>query len=245
MTDGDVVLRVERNEKYKTISAVPFEDDTDLSWKAAGILAYLLTRPDGWKFNRADLLNRAPDGPRSLDSGLQALEELGYLNRERTRAADGTFSGWRWTVSEAPMDSEGVELEDPTLGTPSDSDSDGGADADTADGYDIPDGAVPGGRCKSDIWSYEVGTHEGQPVDIGRNTHSLFVRRRNAPRDWQYAPDSTVRECAGDEALMEVLRDKLDTAVHMVDARNGATFRGVWGYAGTGTADQFIPIPTT
>lgn len=97
---GDVVLRVERNRNFKTISLEAVNDER-LSWKAKGIHTYLITRPDGWKFYRADLEERAPDGRDSLSTGLRQLREAGYLRIESAQGPGGKLSGWSWTVYES------------------------------------------------------------------------------------------------------------------------------------------------
>lgn len=101
-----IVLRIKRNRNYKTISLVGVHDPR-LSWKATGLLTYLISRPDGWTLNLSDLRNRKVDGRDAVRSGLAELEAVGYLRIERIREDDGRFTGWLWTVSEAPMQDGG------------------------------------------------------------------------------------------------------------------------------------------
>lgn len=66
--------------------------DGRLSFKARGILAYLLSRPPGWKTSADRLAQSGVDGERAIKSGLKELEEFGYLTRTRTHdPASGTF----------------------------------------------------------------------------------------------------------------------------------------------------------
>lgn len=102
-SDNDIVLRPVRDTKYRTISAVPVEDDHRLSWKAAGVLGYLTTRPDGWVFREADIINRAPDGRDGVRAALRELTRLGYRHVDRVRRPDGTYGGTRWCISELPV----------------------------------------------------------------------------------------------------------------------------------------------
>ena len=60
--------------------------DGRLSFKARGILAYLLSRPPGWKTSAERLAKSGIDGERAVKSGLKELEAAGYLKRSRTRA---------------------------------------------------------------------------------------------------------------------------------------------------------------
>lgn len=98
---GDQILRVEKNRNYKTLNLHAIADDADLSWKAVGILSYLLSRPDPWEFHLQDLINRHTDGRSAVRSGLAELEGAGYLEREEVRSDSGHFR-YRWTVYERP-----------------------------------------------------------------------------------------------------------------------------------------------
>lgn len=98
---GDNVLRVERIQNFKTVDLTA-TDDPRLSWKAVGIHLFLVSRPDGWSFYEADLVQRHRDGAESLRSGLRELEDAGYLDRSEViqDRATGRITGRRWTVRE-------------------------------------------------------------------------------------------------------------------------------------------------
>ena len=65
--------------------------DGRLSFKARGILAFLLSRPPGWKTSVERLARSGTDGERAVKSGLKELEVLGYLKRSRSHGPDGTW----------------------------------------------------------------------------------------------------------------------------------------------------------
>jgi hypothetical protein len=65
--------------------------DGRLSYKARGILAYLLSRPPGWKTSAERLAQTGVDGERAVKSGLKELETHGYLIRTRTHGEDGKW----------------------------------------------------------------------------------------------------------------------------------------------------------
>lgn len=65
--------------------------DGRLSFKARGILAYLLSRPPGWRTSAERLAKSGIDGERAVKSGLKELEACGYLKRSRTHKPDGTW----------------------------------------------------------------------------------------------------------------------------------------------------------
>lgn len=86
--------------------------DGRLSFKARGILAFLLSRPPGWKTSAERLAKSGTDGERAVKSGLKELEELGYLQRTRGHAEDGT-----WVHNQVVTDQPAELASDPGLDT--------------------------------------------------------------------------------------------------------------------------------
>ena len=97
-------IRVEKNKDnpYVMINKITAQDDR-LSWKAKGILTYLLSLPDDWVIYVNELTKHAPDGEASLRSGLKELEAIGYIQKEQTRNEDGTFGDYNYIVKELPI----------------------------------------------------------------------------------------------------------------------------------------------
>ncbi len=60
--------------------------DSRLSWKARGLLAYLLSLPDGWDIAVRDLVHRGPDGRDAVYTVLHGLKACGYLTEENRAA---------------------------------------------------------------------------------------------------------------------------------------------------------------
>lgn len=58
-------------------------NDPTISWKAKGIYAYIYSKPDGWDFSARRIAKDARDGNDGTISGIQELEEAGYIKRER------------------------------------------------------------------------------------------------------------------------------------------------------------------
>ena len=73
----------------------PLRDDR-LSWKARGLLAYLLSQPHDWKINAKHLASIGPDGPRAIQSGLKELAAIGYAKLE----TGGRSGGRNWLIYE-------------------------------------------------------------------------------------------------------------------------------------------------
>lgn len=57
--------------------------DSNLSAKAKGLYAYLYAKPEKWDFAIDRIANEMADGRKSVNNGLQELEQQGYLYRER------------------------------------------------------------------------------------------------------------------------------------------------------------------
>ena len=88
--------------KYFQMRKEPI-NDTRLSWKAKGIHAYLMSKPDDWQAWISDLVNRSTDGEHAVRTGLQELLEHGYAEREQERDEQGVFGPVRWTIHEEPL----------------------------------------------------------------------------------------------------------------------------------------------
>ena len=97
------IIRVEkRDNPYLIIDKTGLTDDR-LSWKAKGLLAYLLSLPDDWTVRERDLAKRSKDGRDSTRSGIQELIKHGYVLRKRLHDANGKFEGWETIVYELPQ----------------------------------------------------------------------------------------------------------------------------------------------
>ena len=84
-------------------------DNVKLSWKAKGILTYLMSRPDGWEVSVSDLVNHSTDGSASIRAGLKELKNAGHMKYTKMRQA-GRITGWLIEVYEVP-DSDFLHVE--------------------------------------------------------------------------------------------------------------------------------------
>lgn len=77
---NNTVIRVVKNKDnpYVMLNKVFLSDDS-ISWKAKGILAYMLSKPDDWKLRVKDLIKQSTDGTDSVYSGLKELRSNGYM----------------------------------------------------------------------------------------------------------------------------------------------------------------------
>lgn len=93
--------------------------DGRLSFKARGILAFLLSRPPGWKTSAEKLAKSGIDGERAVKSGLKELEAHGYLKRTRTHAdgSDPAHPAGTWIHNQIITDQPALVPEDMEVDT--------------------------------------------------------------------------------------------------------------------------------
>ncbi|MBY0039106.1 DnaD domain protein [Bacillus cereus] len=114
------IVRVEKNKNYSVVNNTGLRDER-LSWKAKGILAYILTLPDDWVFYREELATHAKDGLDSLRSGMKELKEYGYLQRIPIRNDKNKIISWETVIHEVPQVEPLVEeppMENPLVENP-------------------------------------------------------------------------------------------------------------------------------
>lgn len=65
--------------------------DERLSFKARGVLVFLLSQPPGYQTSAERIASASPDGRHAVLSALRELETTGYLERHRRRLPNGRF----------------------------------------------------------------------------------------------------------------------------------------------------------
>ena len=98
------IFRVKQREDFPYVitDRRPIENVT-LSYKAKGILTYLLSRPDGWEVNVPDLVNHGKEGASAIRSGLKELRDAHHVFYNPTREG-GHIKKWVIEVYEIPYD---------------------------------------------------------------------------------------------------------------------------------------------
>jgi len=98
-----MIIRVQKdkNNPYVVVNK-QFVEAIDLSWKAKGILLYLLSLPDEWLIYETELATHSKDNISSLRSGMKELIDCHYIHRKRIRNPNGKFSIYEYIVTETP-----------------------------------------------------------------------------------------------------------------------------------------------
>lgn len=99
--DSATIHRRRRGDPFARIPKSMLSDES-LSWKAKGLLCYLLGKPDDWKACVSDISKRSSDGPSAVRSGLMELRIAGYAQLQRIVRSGKTVS-WRIDVSDDPI----------------------------------------------------------------------------------------------------------------------------------------------
>ena len=100
------IIRQKRKKRFSIVDNNVIEDK-QLSFKARGLLIYMLSKPDDWKFYPDELAKHSDkEGVKAINSALQEIESAGYLTRKRKRDAAGHFQGIDYLLSEIPHDND-------------------------------------------------------------------------------------------------------------------------------------------
>lgn len=111
------VYRSSHKRNY-TVIGNDLINNPDLSWKAKGIVIYLLSKPEDWETRLGDIVKHSTDGRDAVLSGLKELKQKGYLEKVRiTDPATGRVIRWETIVHEAPT-VLGPDTENPDSGFP-------------------------------------------------------------------------------------------------------------------------------
>jgi hypothetical protein len=114
------IIRVQKRREHPyVIMETTALNDEHLSFRARGLHAYLMSKPDSWEVNIRHLEAQSKrDGRHAIRATLQELEREGYIHRQRQRNEKGQLVGWVTVVYESPrlraLDQEDRTLDEPT-----------------------------------------------------------------------------------------------------------------------------------
>lgn len=86
-----MIRRAPRPEGNFTVLHNHVLRDPRLSYKARGLLAYILSMPDNFRFTVELLTRTSPDGRQSVISGMRELRDTGYLTIRKIQSSDGRW----------------------------------------------------------------------------------------------------------------------------------------------------------
>ncbi|MFT9820456.1 DnaD domain protein [Lysinibacillus sp. NPDC056185] len=96
------IFRVRKKENYVVLDK-GFLNDTRLSWKAKGLLAYMLSLPDDWSFCISNLATHSKCSRESTANIIKELSTAGYVHKVQGRTNMGKFRKVELSVFETPQ----------------------------------------------------------------------------------------------------------------------------------------------
>jgi hypothetical protein len=82
------IVRAKNRRKFLVVRQEVVNDDR-LSFRARGILLWLLEKPDGWNTNSVDIAAAGREGREAIRTAMRELEQVGYLARKKQQDARG------------------------------------------------------------------------------------------------------------------------------------------------------------
>jgi hypothetical protein len=84
-------IRIAKRQRFTTVDRRPV-NDARLSFRARGLLFWMLDKPDDATFSAEEIAAEAREGRDAIRTALRELEEAGYLRRRRWRTPAGTWA---------------------------------------------------------------------------------------------------------------------------------------------------------
>ena len=110
------IIRAAHERDFTIITNAALRD-TNLSLKAKGLLALMLSEHDGWNFTIKGLSAKCKEGVDAVAAIVKELETQGYVVRRRERSTAGHFAAATYTIYEMPI-REAPKPEKPVLDKP-------------------------------------------------------------------------------------------------------------------------------
>lgn len=116
------VFKIEKNQNYTVMSNHHLRD-RNLSYKAKGLLSFMLSLPDDWDYSLAGLCSISKESRDGIRSILKELQEHHYVEIEKVRGYKGYFE-YNYLIYEVPYfislenEQSNPDMENPHLDTP-------------------------------------------------------------------------------------------------------------------------------
>ena len=99
------IVRVEKNRNYTTMCNYHLRDK-NLSYKAKGLLSYMLSLQDNWDYSVSGLTVVSKESAKAIRSTLKELEDNYYLVRNKIQLENGRFH-YEYNIHETPYTQNG------------------------------------------------------------------------------------------------------------------------------------------
>lgn len=116
------VFKIEKNQNYTVMSNHHLRD-RNLSYKAKGLLSFMLSLPDDWDYSLTGLCSISKESRDGIRSILKELQEHHYVEIEKVRGDKGYFE-YNYLIYEVPHfislenEQSNPDMENPHMDTP-------------------------------------------------------------------------------------------------------------------------------
>jgi hypothetical protein len=112
------IVRVQRKQKDFFVAKTEALNQKELSFKAKGLWAYAMSRPDDWQFMVEHLISVSTEKKTAIYSALNELIETGYCIREQKQDEKGRWAPSDYIIFETLEDSDNFKKCLPHSGFP-------------------------------------------------------------------------------------------------------------------------------
>lgn len=104
-------MSVLKTKRFKNFTTIPNEilNNEKLSFRAKGIICYLLSKPDDWHISVKHLVSTSREGRDAIYTAFEELQDQGYMSREQD-TTKGRFMGVSYVVSDVPFPENRTDL---------------------------------------------------------------------------------------------------------------------------------------
>lgn len=96
-----MIIRRKQTANYTELPNIVLTDER-ISIEARWCLAYLLSKPDNWQVQTANIQNVGNVGKDKAHRLIRELIEAGWISRSAVRSDNGTFDGYEYVVTDSP-----------------------------------------------------------------------------------------------------------------------------------------------
>lgn len=98
------VFKIEKQKNYTVMSNYHLQDKT-ISFKAKGLLSFMLSLPEDWDYSMKGLVSVSKENLKAIRTILNELKEHGYLEIKQTRGERGYYK-YEYIIREIPLEVE-------------------------------------------------------------------------------------------------------------------------------------------
>lgn len=95
------VFKIEKQKNYTVMSNYHLQDK-NLSYKAKGLLSFMLSLPEDWDYSLKGLVSVSKENIKAIRTILNELKETGYLEIIQTRGENGYYK-YEYIIREIPV----------------------------------------------------------------------------------------------------------------------------------------------